>query len=456
VPSTDSDNKARADGELAWPAAVSEGPDSSRLRRALRAVAVDAGLLRRRREFRLLVAGQVTSELGSMVTFVALPYQCFQLTRSTVAVGLLGASEFVPILLLALLGGALADAFDRRRLIQLAEAAALVVCAGLVANSLLPDPHVWVLYAASALMAACTALRRPPLDALVPRLVQRDELKAAAALHWSLADTAALLGPALAGLLIVASGLAATYAVDGATFIASLASLAVIRTPPPPADARPPSFRGIVEGVRYASRRPELIGTYVIDVNAMFFGMPMALFPALAQRYGGAEVVGLMYAAPSAGSVLATITSGWARRVHRHGRAITFAAAGWGLAIVGFGLAGRLWLALVFLAVAGGMDAISGLFRGVMWNETIPDALRGRLAGLEMLSWSTGPTLGNVEAGAAAALVGLRASVVLGGVLCAGGSAAIAGALPAFWRYDARTFVMDKPPPAERVTAAPR
>jgi MFS family permease len=173
-------------------------------------------------------------------------------------------------------------------------------------------------------------------------------------------------------------------------------------------------------------------------------------------RYGGAEVVGLMYAAPSAGSVIATITSGWARRVHRHGRAITLAAAGWGLAIVAFGLADALPLALIFLAVAGGMDAISGLFRGVMWNETIPDALRGRLAGLEMLSWSTGPTLGNVEAGAAAALAGLRASVVIGGALCAGGSAAIAAALPAFWRYDARTFVKAPPPPPERVSAVPR
>ena len=431
-----------------------DAPAQSRLRRALRAVSVDVGLLRRRREFRLLIAGQVTSELGSMVTFVALPYETFRLTHSTLTVGLLGATEFVPILALALLGGALADAFDRRRLIQLAELGALVACGALIANALLARPHVWVLFAASALMAACTAIRRPPLDALVPRLVERDELKAASALHWSLADSAALLGPALAGLLIATAGFAATYAVDAATFVASLGSLAIIRTPPPPADAPPPSLRGVLDGMRYARGRPELIGTYVIDINAMFFGMPMALFPALAQRYGGAEIVGLMYAAPSAGSVVATITSGWARRVHRHGRAIAFAAAGWGLAIVGFGLAGALWLALLCLAVAGGMDAISGLFRGVMWNETIPDALRGRLAGLEMLSWASGPTLGNVEAGAAAALVGLRASVVLGGIVCAGGSAAIAAALPAFWRYDAREFVPEHVP-VERITAAP-
>jgi MFS family permease len=426
----------------------------SRLRRLARAVAVDAGLLRRRREFRMLIAGQVTSDLGSMVTFVALPYQCFQITHSSLAVGLLGAAEFVPIMLLALLGGAMADAFDRRRLMQIAEVASLVVAAGLVLNALLDEPHVWVLFVAAALMAAATAIRRPPMDSLIPRLVERDELKAAAALHWSLADLAMLAGPALAGLTIAAFGFAAAYAIDAATFAVALATLAVIRTPPPPPDAAPPSWKGVVEGVRYAGSRPEIIGTYVVDMNAMFFGIPLALFPALSQRFGGAEIVGLMYAAPSAGSLLATITSGWARRVHRHGRAIVYAAAAYGLAIVGFGLADALWLALLCLAVSGGADAISGLFRGVMWNETIPDELRGRLAGLEMLSWSSGPTLGNAEAGAAAALLGLKSSIIVGGAVCAGGSAAIAAALPEFWSYDARTFTATPPPPA-RTTPTP-
>jgi MFS family permease len=425
-------------------------PRPSRLRRVLRAIAVDAGLLRRRREFRWLIAGQVTSELGSMVTFVALPYQCFTLTHSTVAVGLLGAAEFVPIAVLALLGGALADAFDRRRLIQLAEVASLLVAGALVANAALGSPRVWVLFAAASLLAAATAIRRPPLDSLVPRLVERDELKAAAAVHWSMADAAQLAGPALAGVVIAGLGFTAAYVVDAVTFAAALVSLAVIRTPPPQPDAAPPSLRGIVEGIRYATSRPELIGTYLIDMNAMFFGIPLALFPALSQRYGGAEVVGLMYAAPSAGSMVATLTSGWSRHVHRHGRAIVLAAVGYGLAIVGFGLSDALWLALLFLALSGACDAVSGLFRGVIWNETIPDALRGRLAGLEMISWSSGPTLGNVEAGAAAALFGLRAAVVAGGALCVGGSAVLAGALPAFWRYDARAAAV----PATAVTTA--
>src|SRR4051794_36241951 len=390
-----------------------------------------------------------------MVTYVALPYQCFQLTHSTLAVGLLGAAEFAPILVLALLGGAMADAFDRRRLMQFAEVASLVVACGLIANALLGEPRVWVLFVASALMAAATAIRRPPMDALVPRLVERDELKSAAALHWSLADLAQLAGPAFAGLLIAGAGFAAAYAVDAATFLVALATLAVIRTPPPPPDAAPPSLRGVVEGIRYAGSRPEIIGTYVVDMNAMFFGIPFALFPALSQRYGGAEVVGLLYAAPSLGSMLTTITSGWARQVHRHGRAIVYAAVGYGLAIIGFGLSNALWLALLCLALSGGADAVSGLFRGVIWNETIPDALRGRLAGLEMLSWASGPTLGNAEAGVAASLIGLRASVVVGGALCAAGSGAIGAALPEFWRYDARTFEMPEQPPPLHTSPAP-
>jgi MFS family permease len=434
---------------------VSEPSQPSRLRRLVRAIAVDAGLLRRRREFRLLIAGQVTSELGSEVTFVALPYQCYLLTHSTLAVGLLGAAEFVPILILALLGGAMADAFDRRRLMMVAEVASVVVAGGLIVNALLDEPHVWFLFVASVLMAAATAIRRPPLDSLVPRLVERDELKSAAALHWSLADAAQLTGPAIAGLVIAGAGFAAAYAVDAVSFLAALATLAVIRTPPPPPDAEPPSWRGVVEGIRYAGSRPEIIGTYVVDMNAMFFGIPLALFPALSQRYGGAEIVGLMYAAPAAGSLLATITSGWARHVHRHGKAIVYAAAAYGLAIVGFGFADALWLALVCLAFSGAADAVSGLFRGVIWNETIPDALRGRLAGLEMLSWSSGPTLGNAEAGAAAALLGLRASVVVGGAVCVAGSAAIAAALPGFWHYDARTFTPPAAPPHLRTTPAP-
>jgi MFS family permease len=420
-------------------APVPETPETaSAWRRALGAVTIDAGLLRRRRDFRLLVLGQTISEAGSMATFVAVPFQTYELTGSSLAVGLLGVAEFAPVIVLALVGGALADAFDRRRLVQLAEVGAAVVAGALLVNSVLPDPQVWVLYACSALMAAFTALRRPPLDALIPRLVERDELTAASAIQFSLHNAAAISGPALGGVLIAAAGLGVTYGVDVASFALSLVVLTAMRTPPPPPDAEPPSLRAIREGVRYARSRQELVGTYLIDMNAMFFGMPMALFPAIAKRYGGAEVLGLLYAAPSAGSIVVTLTSGWSKRVRRHGRAVAYGAAAWGAAIVGFGFADALWLALLCLAVAGGMDTISGIFRSTIWNETIPDHLRGRLAGVEMISWSSGPLLGDAEAGALAALAGVRASVVAGGVACIAGTVALVLALPRFWSYDSR------------------
>jgi MFS family permease len=344
----------------------------------------------------------------------------------------------VPILGLALLGGALADAFDRRRLILGAEAAALLVSAALVANALLAHPLTGVLYAGAALFAAADAVLRPPLDALLPRVVEREELKAATALNWSFAEVATIGSPAVAGVLIAAAGVKWAYIIDVASFCLSLLAFSRLRTPPPAPDAEPPSLRGIVAGVRYAVSRQELIGSYVVDINAMLFGMPFALFPAIAAGYGGTSVVGLLFAAPGAGSLLAMLTSGWSRHVHHHGRAIVAGAAGWGLAIAGFGLAHSLWLALVCLALAGAGDAISGIFRGTLWNETIPDRLRGRLAGVEMISWSSGPTLGNAEAGVAARLIGLRDSVVLGGVLCVAGSVALALLLPRFWAYDSR------------------
>jgi MFS family permease len=315
---------------------------------------------------------------------------------------------------------------------------AAIVAGALLVNATLADPKLWVLYVCSALLAAFTAVRRPPLDALIPRLVERDELKAASALQFSFHNMASLAGPALAGLLIAGVGLTATYGVDVASFAASLVVLTAMRTPPPPPDAEPPSLRTIRDGVRYATSRQDLVGTYLVDMNAMFFGMPMALFPAIAKGFGGPAVLGLLYAAPSAGSIAVTLTSGWTARVHRHGRAIVYGAGAWGVAIVAFGFADVLWLAVACLVVAGAMDTVSGIFRSAIWNETIPDHLRGRLAGVEMISWSSGPLLGDAEAGLLAALTTVRTSVVTGGIACVAGTVALAVALPRFWGYDSR------------------
>jgi MFS family permease len=392
----------------------------------------------RGREFRLLFLGQLISFFGSMITFVALPFQMYELTGSTFAVGALGACEFVPIVTVALVSGALADAFDRRVLVLLSELGSAVVMGALVVNSLLDDPHVWVLFVCATVLAGFYALLRPPLDALVPRVVPREQMKAAMALEWVRGDVGMLAGPAVGGVLIAAFGVTVTFGIDLATFLISLGFLAAMRASPPAPDVDRPSLRSIADGLRYARSRPELMGTYLVDINAMFFGMPQALFPAIAAGYGGAEVLGLLYAAPAAGSIVVALLSGWTRHVHHHGRAVALAACGWGLAIVGFGFADALWLALACLAVAGGMDAVSGLFRNVMWNLTIPDRLRGRLAGVEMISYTSGPTLGNFEAGAVASLAGLRASIVSGGVMCVVGTGVVLALIPSFWRYDAR------------------
>jgi MFS family permease len=239
-------------------------------------------------------------------------------------------------------------------------------------------------------------------------------------------------------VLIASAGLRWVYAIDLATFAVSLTLLMFLRpVPPPPAPERP-SLRSVANGLRYAMRRPELLGTYLVDINATFFGMPEALYPFVADRLGGPAVLGLLFAAPSAGAMLATVTSGWTSRVNRAGLAVLFAAAGWGVGIIGFGLAHSLWFALLGLVVAGFADMVSGLFRSIIWNQTVPDHLRGRLAGIEMISYSSGPTLGNLESGLATRVVGVSGSIVWGGVLCVAGTAVLAAVLPAFRRYDGR------------------
>jgi MFS family permease len=346
----------------------------------------------------------------------------------------------------AFVGGALSDAFDRRRLVQVSELGSGLAITVLLVNALLSEPRVAVIFAVVPVLAAFYGILRPSLDALPPRLVTRDELPAASALEGFRGTLGSIAGPAAAGVIIAGAGLPVAYALDAATFAASLAALWFMRSVPPPPDAPPVSLSSIAEGVRYAWSREELLGTYGVDMIAMFFGMPMALFPAIAERFGGADVLGLLYAAPAVGALLATVTSGWVGRVYRHGLAIVFAASVWGAAIVGFGLAPSLGLALAALAVAGGADMVSGMFRMTIWNQTIPDRLRGRLAGIEQVSYTSGPLLGNLEAGVVASLASVRASVVSGGVLCVVGVVLAAIALPAFRRYDARASRSDSPP----------
>jgi MFS family permease len=399
---------------------------------------IDTRPLRRHREFRLLWIGQLVSFFGSMITSVAIPYQVYQLSHSTLLVGALELVSFVPLLTLGMVGGAFADAHDRRRMVLLCGAVMMATAAALAGNSLLAQPLLGVIFVVEFFRSAVYAMQRPSLDALLPRLVDRDELAAAGALNSLRGTFGMIVGPALGGVMIALLGLPVTYGVEILGFGFSLLMLWLMRAVPPPTGAEAVSAGRILEGLRYARSRQELIGTYAVDMVAMFFGMPEALFPALAEHLGGARVLGLLYAAPAVGSLVTTATSGWTGRVHRQGRAVILAATGWGLAIIGFGLAHDLWPALVFLALAGGADMISGIFRMVIWNQTIPDRLRGRLAGIELISYTSGPTLGNFEAGAVAAAFGVTASILSGGVLCVLGAAVCALLLPRFRRYDSR------------------
>ena len=412
-------------------------PKDSRQQRGLGQFRIDVTPLRVSRDFRLLLIGQSVSFFGSMMTFVVLPWQMYQLTHSTLAVGLLGVAEFVPILFMAFIGGALADYVDRRRMVLLMELLLAVGSGVLIFNSLLPRPRAWLLFVCAAAFAALSGLQRPSLEALLPRLVSPELMPSASALNFLVRNVGSVAGPSLGGLLAATVGPTIAYSIDLLTFLVSLVALWLMRAVPPPPDADRPSLRSIIEGLRYAKSRPELMGTYLVDINAMFFGMPMALFPAVAEGYGGASV-GLLYAAPSIGALLATLTSGWTPRVHRHGLAVVIAAAVWGLAILCFGFADHLWLALVCLAIAGAADMISGVFRMTIWNQTIPDHLRGRLAGIEMVSYTTGPLLGNAESGIVASLFSIRTSIVSGGILCILGTGLMALMLPAFVRYDGR------------------
>ncbi|MFF0832841.1 MULTISPECIES: MFS transporter [unclassified Streptomyces] len=390
-------------------------------------------------DFRRLWASGLISNFGSFLTFVALPVQLKDLTGSAAAVGAIGAVELVPLIVFGLYGGALADALDKRRLIVWTEAGQGLLSAALLVDALLPRPAVWPLYLIAALSSALVSVQRPALDSLLPRIVAHEHLPAAASLNslrWTVGGVA---GPAVAGVVVAYAGLGWAYAADLLTFAVSL--VFVVRIAPSPASHRAarPDLRAVAEGARYAWSRKELLGTYAVDLAAMFLAMPLAVLPFLADELHAEWALGLMYGTFPLGALLVSLTSGWTSRVHRHGRMVVLSAALWGLAVAAAGMAGEVWLVLLLLTVAGGCDMVSGIFRGAMWNQTIPDELRGRLAGIELLSYSVGPQLGQVRSGGLAAWAGVRASVWSGGVLCVGAMGLLALCLPGLTAYDART-----------------
>ena len=402
-------------------------------------IAVDVRPLRESRDFRRLWFGTGVSAIGSQITTVAIPFQLYEETKSTLLVGLLGLAALLPLLVVPLYGGAVADAVDRRRLLLLSDVALLVVTAGLLVNALLPAPSIWFLFVAEALGTAAYGFQRPARNATTARLVPEHRLMAAIAVEDVVSNLARVAGPAFGGLLIGTLGLAAAYGIDFLTFAASLVAIWLLPRVPPAPDADRPSLQSILDGFRYVRRKKVLLGIFLVDTNAMIFGMPRALFPALAERLGGgAGLVGILYGAPFAGALAASLVSGWMSEIRRQGLAVCVAAAAWGIAIALVGFAEAVWVALVFLALAGAADFVSAVLRSNILLTATPDAMRGRLSGMELAQVASAPELGNVEAGIVASLTSVRASIVSGGILSVAGTVAMALAVPALVRYDAR------------------
>lgn len=401
---------------------------------------MDISPLVKYRDYRLLYAAQFISFLGSMLTYVALPYQMYELTQSTVQVGMLGVVELVPLLLTAFWGGALADSVDKRRLILAMTFLLMIGSATLTALAWTRHATPIALLILAGFMSGVFGLQRPSIEALLPRLVGPDDMPAVAALGTFRGSVGMVFGTAASGVILATLGVSGAYALDACTYATALVLLFFMRGVPVDKDANPPSFAGIIDGFRYAKSRQELIGTYVVDFIAMVFGMPLSLFPAIAQLHGGAKAVGLLYAAPAVGMLVASATSAWTSRVTKHGLGVLLAAAFWGVGVILFGLVSDFRVALFWLAFAGGADAVSGIFRMTIWNQTIPQQLRGRLASIEMVSYMSGPMLGNFEAGLVAGFWDIKTSVISGGVLCVVGVVICGALLPRFVSYDYKTY----------------
>jgi MFS family permease len=402
---------------------------------------LDLTPLRISREFRLLWIGELISHTGRHITMVALPFQVYQLTDSPLAVGLIGLAQFGPLVVFSLLGGAIADAWDRRRLLLISQAGSMVASLLLVMGALADRPPLWFLYATAALSSAFAAFDSPARTAAIPNLVPRDRLASAMALNQVLFQVNDVAGPALAGLIIARFGLVWAYTIDAVTFLAAIGTLLAMRPMP---SRHPGPRRSVLQSVRegfaYLKGRRILVSTFLVDLNAMIFGMPRALFPVLAEeafRVGPAGL-GLLYSAPAVGALAGALLTGWVRHVRHQGRAVLWAVAVWGLAIVAFGLSTEAFgLALLFLAVAGAADVISAIFRSTILQSSVPDSLRGRLSSIHIMVVVGGPRLGDLEAGLVAQLTTPMFSVVSGGAACVVGVGLMALAAPAFRRYHA-------------------
>jgi MFS family permease len=397
---------------------------------------VDTTPLRVSPNFRRLWIGQSVSFLGGMITTAALPYQVFHQTGSTLAVGLLGLAQLGPLLAFSIVGGALADSIDKRRLLLIVTAAALFVSLGLAVNAALDHPQLWLMYVLGAATSAVVAVTFAVMRALLPMLVDEELRPAAFALQSTYGSFGMMAGPAIGGLLIGVFGLSWAYTVDVCTYgIAAVVFLGLSAAPPVEGATRA-SALSIVEGFQFLRSHSVVMSVFGIDLLAMIFGMPRALFPAMAERLGGgAALYGLLLSAPAAGAFVASILSGWTSRIRTQGRAVLWSVTAWGSAIALAGLTRVPAIVLVTLGIAGGADLISGIFRSAIAAGVTPDELRGRVSGVELAVYAGGPVLGDVEAGVVGGLVGVQFAIVSGGIACVVAAAFFGARVRSFANY---------------------
>ncbi|HKE78316.1 MAG TPA: MFS transporter [Solirubrobacteraceae bacterium] len=417
-----------------------------------RRLIVDLEPVRASRDLRLLLGGEFVSGLGTQAALVALPYQVYTQTGSAFLTGLLGAVELGPLVASALLGGAIADRMDRRRLLLLVQIALVLSAGALAALAFAGSPPVAVLYVLAGLVAGAGAVQNVAVSAIVPNLVAPERLRSALALSFGLYQLTSVIGPGLGGVLIGLLGLGAAYTVDAVSCLAMVVAALAMNAQLPRGQRaeRAPVLHSIAEGLRYVRGNQALLGSFAIDLVAMTFGMPRALFAVLAVSvYGaGAEGTGLLYAAVSAGATVAALTTGWIEHARRLGLIVIWAVVVWGAAIAAAGLMTSLWPAAALLAIAGAADSVSAVCRSSINQMVTPDAMRGRMSSVFSLVVTSGPRLGDVESGTVAGLTSPRFSVTSGGLACIVGVVAVVAFFPALARFDAEEVLA-----ADRVAA---
>ena len=386
-------------------------------------------------DFRLLFIGQNISFIGNMISYVAVPYQVYELTKSNFLIGALGLVQLFFIVIFGLIGGTFADRLNRRKVMLTSEIIMIIATLCLLINSLLAKPSIIAIFVLVAIFQSVFGFHSPSMNAIIQKIIPTKDFPAVSALNSLSRSISAIAGPALGGLLISIFSFKAAYLFDLLSFFISFSCLYLMSNVEHERPEKKSVLHDLLLGFRFALSKPELMGTYLIDIVAMLFAFPVALFPAMSEQWGGAKSVGVLYAAMAIGGAFISLFSGWTSKIKFHGRAVVIAASLWALFIFGLGFTHSLFYAVFFLIMAGAADMISGIFRQIIWNNTIPNTMRGRLSGIEMISYTSGPLLGNARAGWVAASTSVTVSLWSGGLMCFICVILTAYFLPKFWRY---------------------